>query len=142
MRLLTNTVPLSPWRNERALARPFAYTSILKPWGAFNFSVGNLSAAVGSGGGTIGASLAPIAVSGRPCAQGGGASGAAGVCCAAAGHTATASVPSVPASSKRCRLAEHIIMTILPCGGRFLADVRGGDNAVRLNDDELGVRYC
>jgi len=36
---------------------------------------------------------------------------------------------------------EHIIMTILPCGGRFLADVRGGANAVRLNDDELGVRY-
>src|SRR5215467_1589752 len=114
MRLLTNTVPLSPWRNERALARPFAYTSILKPLGAFNFSVGNLSAAVGSGGGTIGASLAPIAVSGRPCAHGGGASGAAGVCCAAAGHTATASVPTVPASSKRCRLVEHIIMTILP----------------------------
>src|SRR5215467_9822044 len=131
MRLLTNTVPLSPWRNERALARPFAYTSILKPLGAFNFSVGNLSTAVGSGGGTIGASLASMAVSGRPCAHGGGASGAAGGCCAAAG-TATASVATVPASSKRCRL-EHLIMTILPCGGRSLADVQVGVNAVKLN---------
>jgi len=34
-----------------------------------------------------------------------------------------------------------MIMTILPCGGRFLADVHVGANAVKLNDDELGVRY-
>src|SRR5262249_26830121 len=139
MRLLTNTVPLSPWRKLRAFARPLAYTSILKPLGAFNFSVGNLSTAVGSGGGTMGASLAPIAVSGRPCAHGGGASGAAGGCCATAG-TATASVATVPASSKRCRL-EHLIMTILPCGGLFLADVHVGANALKWNGDELGVRY-
>src|SRR5439155_19643148 len=98
----------------------------LKPLGTFNFAIGNLSAAVGNGGGAMGASLAPIAVSGRPCAHGGGASGDAGVCWAAAGHTATASVPMVPASSKRCRLAEHTIMTILPCGGRFLANVHAG----------------
>jgi len=31
-------------------------------------------------------------------------------------------------------------MTILPCGGRFLADVQVGANAVKLNDDELGIR--
>jgi NhaP-type Na+/H+ or K+/H+ antiporter len=30
--------------------------------------------------------------------------------------------------SKRCRLAEHMIMTILPFGGRFLADVHIGAN--------------
>src|SRR5215467_12170114 len=117
MRLLTNTVPLSPWRSVRALGTPLAYNSTLNPAGAFNFAIGSLSAAAGSGGGTIGARLARSAASGRPCAHDGGASGG-GVCCDAAGEATAASVPMVPASNRPHRVIEQMNMVILPLRSR------------------------
>src|SRR5437660_9013587 len=57
MRLLTNTVPLSPIRIERAFGRPLTNTSALKPLGSLSCGTGSLSAAIGNGGGLMPRSL-------------------------------------------------------------------------------------
>src|SRR5258706_249376 len=57
MRLLTKTVPLSPRRSERALGTPLMNTSILNPFGSLSCGTGNLSAAIGKGGGLMPRSL-------------------------------------------------------------------------------------
>src|SRR5215472_2180321 len=57
MRLLTKTVPLSPSRSERAFGTPLMNTSILNPLGSLSCGVGNLSAAMGKGGGLMPRSL-------------------------------------------------------------------------------------
>src|SRR5260370_445054 len=57
MRLLTKTVPLSPSRSERAFGTPLMNTSILNPFGSLSCVTGNLSAAIGKGGGLIPRSL-------------------------------------------------------------------------------------
>src|ERR1700745_117546 len=57
MRLLTNTVPLSPRRSERAFGTPLMNTSILNPFGSLSCGTGSLSAAIGKGGGLTPRSL-------------------------------------------------------------------------------------
>src|ERR1044072_7976532 len=77
-RLPTKTVPLSPWRIDRAFGTPAAYTSILKPFCGFSLPAvgGRLSAAVGIGGGAAGASFMALSVVGGPTAHDGGGVGA------------------------------------------------------------------
>src|SRR5438105_3008566 len=93
MRLLTNTVPLSPRRSERAFGTPLMNTSILNPFGSLSCGTGSLSAAIGKGGGLMPRSL-PAASEVGWFGVGGGGVGVA--CCAAA--VLMASVPATAAA--------------------------------------------
>src|SRR5215472_3326014 len=99
MRLLTKTVPLSPSRSERAFGTPLMSTSILNPFGSLSCGVGNLSAAMGKGGGLIPRSLVAASEVGWLGVGGGGV----GVDCWAAAGKAASALASVAASkSARC----------------------------------------
>src|SRR5262249_52357556 len=99
MRLLTKTVPLSPRRSERAFGTPLMNTSILNPFGSLSWGVGNLSAAIGKGGGLMPRSLLAASEVGWLGVGGGGV----GVDCWAAAGQAASAVESVAASkSARC----------------------------------------
>src|SRR5438552_17331619 len=79
--------------------------SILKPAGTFSLSSGNLSAAVGMGGGGIGASFLAASVSGRPMSgepggNGAGVSAAAGAGLAGGDCWAFAVEPGAVAKSR------------------------------------------
>src|SRR5215470_11588603 len=97
MRLLTNTVPLSPSRSERAFGTPLTYTSTLKPLGSLSCGTGSLSAAAGKGGGLMPRSLVAASEVGWLGVGGGGV----GVdCWAITGQTASA-LANVAASRSR-----------------------------------------
>src|ERR1700730_6170213 len=99
MRLLTKTVPLSPRRSERALGTPLMNTSILNPLGSLSCGTGNLSAAIGKGGGLMPRSLVAASEVGWLGVGGGGV----GVDCWAAAGQAASAVASIAASkSARC----------------------------------------
>src|SRR5262252_5284841 len=99
MRLLTKTVPLSPRRSERAFGTPLMNTSILNPFGSLSWGTGNLSAAMGKGGGLMPRSLVAASEVGWLGVGGGGV----GVDCWAAAGQAASTVASVTAStSARC----------------------------------------
>src|SRR5262247_782716 len=98
MRLLTNTVPLSPRRSERAFGTPLTKTSTLNPLGILSCGVGSLSAAMGNGGGLMPRSLLAASDVGW-FGVGGGAVGVA--CWAAAGQAASA-LASVAATRVGC----------------------------------------
>src|SRR5215472_8107838 len=99
MRLLTKTVPLSPSRSERAFGTPLMNTSILNPFGSLSCGIGNLSAAMGKGGGLMPRSLVAASEVGWLGVGGGGV----GVDCWAAAGQAASAVASVAASkSARC----------------------------------------
>src|SRR5262249_36184292 len=99
MRLLTKTVPLSPSRSERAFGTPLTNTSILNPFGSLSCGVGNLSAAMGKGGGLIPRSLVAASEVGWLGVGGGGV----GVdCCAAAGQAASALASVAATNNARC----------------------------------------
>src|SRR5215468_4757204 len=99
MRLLTKTVPLSSSRSERALGTPLMNTSILNPLGSLSCGIGNLSAAMGKGGGLMPRSLVAASEVGWLGVGGGGV----GVDCWAAAGKAASALASVAASkSARC----------------------------------------
>src|SRR6516225_3043233 len=99
MRLLTKIVPLSPSRSERAFGTPLMNTSILNPFGSLSCGVGNLSAAMGKGGGLMPRSLVAASEVGWLGVGGGGV----GVdCCAAAGQAASALASVAASKSARC----------------------------------------
>src|SRR5260370_16685258 len=97
MRVLTKTVPLAPRRSERALGTPLMNTSSLNPFGSLSCGVGNLSAAIGKGGGLMPRSLVAASEVGW-LGVGGGGVGVGVDCWAAAGQAASA-VASVAASN-------------------------------------------
>src|ERR1700745_2942259 len=106
MRLLTNTVPLSPRRSERAFGTPLMNTSILNPFGSLSCGTGSLSAAIGKGGGLTPRSLLAASEVGW---LGGGGGGGGGPCCAVAGGGAAARgarprrrPPAPPPPRQRC----------------------------------------
>src|SRR5215467_9198504 len=101
MRLLTKTVPLSPSRSERAFGTPLMNTSILNPFGSLSCGVGNLSAAMGKGGGLMPRSLVAASEVGWLGVGGGGV----GVDCWAAAGQAASALASV-AASKNARCGE------------------------------------
>src|SRR5882757_3397468 len=92
MRLLTNTVPLSPTRSERAFGTPLMNTSILKPLGSLSCGTGSLSAAIGNGGGLMPRSLPAASELGWFGVAGGGV----GVACWAAAETASVAASNRP----------------------------------------------
>src|SRR5215813_9131138 len=101
MRLLAKTVPLSPSRSERALGTPLMNTSILNPFGSLSCGIGNLSAAMGKGGGLMPRSLVAASEVGWLGVGGGGV----GVDCWAAAEKA-ANVPASVAASNNVRRGE------------------------------------
>src|SRR4051795_10424984 len=84
LRLLTNTVPLSPSASERASGMPSAQTSTLKPAGTLSLSIGTSLDGRPVRIGAIGCSVDDDWSGERPCchegAGAGAAAGAAGVC--------------------------------------------------------------
>src|SRR5258706_16044830 len=74
-RLDTNSVPLLPRVIARALLRPDAHSSTLKPAGTLILLTGIFSAASGAGGWGIGARGEFAISDDRPCCQVGGAAG-------------------------------------------------------------------
>src|SRR6266446_7650619 len=101
MRLLTKTVPLSPRRSERALGTPLMNTSILNPFGSLSCGTGNLSAAIGKGGGLMPRSLVAASEVGW-LGVGGGGVGVGVDCWAAAGQAASAAASVAASKSARC----------------------------------------
>src|SRR5215468_3062758 len=119
MRLLTKTVPLSPSRSERAFGTPPMNTSILNPFGSLSCGTGNLSAAMGKGGGLMPRSLVAASEVGWLGVGGGGV----GVDCWAAAGKAESALASVAASNnvrrgeKRMGMRSSLIVRLL---GRLL----------------------
>src|SRR5262245_4734904 len=114
MRLLTNTVPLSPSRSERAFGTPLINTSILNPFGSLSCGTGNLSAAMGKGGGLMPRSLVAASEVGWLGVGGGGV----GVDCWAAAGKAASALASVTASKvrrgeKRMGMRSSLIVRLL-----------------------------
>src|SRR5215831_18421650 len=97
MRLLTKTVPLSPSRSERAFGTPLMNTSILNPFGSLSCGSGNLSAAMGKGGGLMPRSLVAASEVGWLGVGGGGVD-----CWAAAGQAASALASVAASNNPRC----------------------------------------
>src|SRR3954471_24118361 len=83
LRLLTNTVPLSPIASERASGMPSAQTSTLKPAGTFSVFTGRSLAERPVMCGANGCSVDSDNAAGLPCCQDGGGA-AAGLSCAKA----------------------------------------------------------
>src|SRR6266446_7812000 len=106
MRLLTKTVPLSPRRSERALGTPLMNTSILNPFGSLSCGTGNLSAAIGNGGGLMPRSLVAASEVGWLGVGGGGV----GVDCCAAADEAPSAPASVAASQKPFECDKRTVM--------------------------------
>src|SRR5262249_49386541 len=102
MRLLTNTVPLSPSRSERAFGTPLTNTSTLNPLGNLSCGTGNLSSAIANGGGLMPRSLpAASDVGSLGGGGGGGGGGGAGVdCCAGAGQVARLPASGAPVAAE------------------------------------------
>src|SRR5712691_9671857 len=106
MRLLTNTVPLSPSRSERAFGTPLTNTSTLKPFGSLSCGTGSLSAAIGNGGGLMPRSFVAASEVGW---LGVGGAGVGVACWAAAGQAASA-LESVAASNRPVRGNKRMVM--------------------------------
>src|SRR4051795_13207591 len=87
LRLLTNTVPLSPIASERASGMPSAQTSTLKPAGTFSVFTGRSLAERPVMCGAKGCSVDSDNAAGLPCCQDGG-----GDCCASAGTANAAAI--------------------------------------------------
>src|SRR5262249_38063322 len=98
-RLLTKTVPLSPSRSERAFGTPLMNTSILNPFGSLSCGSGNLSAAMGKGGGLMPRSLGAAPELGWLAEGGGGRGGDDRV---AAGQAGSALASVAASKSPRC----------------------------------------
>src|SRR3984893_6083820 len=125
MRLLTKTVPLSPRRSERALGTPLMNTSILNPLASLSWGPGNLSAAIGKGGGLMPRSLVAASEVGWLGVGGGGV----GVDCwaAAGGASAVASVAaskSARCGEKRMGMRSSLIVHLLGRSVRQVAPKR------------------
>src|SRR3954447_4418369 len=77
LRLLTNTVPLSPRASERASGTPSAHTSTLNPAGTLSLLTGSSLAARPVRIGAIGCRGDFVCSAERPCCHDGGAAGGA-----------------------------------------------------------------
>src|SRR5215510_3293152 len=108
-RLDTKRVPLSPQVMARALLRPEAQSSALKPGGSLMLPTGMSAAALGAGGWGMGASVESAMLAGCPCFHDGGAA-----CCAHANAETRATTTKATASD----VSVMRRMRFLPCEDR------------------------
>src|SRR5262249_2550536 len=140
MRLLTKTVPLSPRRSERAFGTPLMNTSILNPFGSLSCGTGNLSAAMGKGGGLMPRSLVAASEVGWLGVGGGGV----GVdCWAVAGKagsalTSGAGSNQVRRGEKRMGMRSSLIVRLLGRSVRQVAPQAQSESQIAGSTPEAG----